>query len=186
MQYWNGSSGEQSPKAGSDGEHQKRKKPPATSPKNQNPGIDIALRNLSREVGTSPQVFQALLECFEAQVEPLQDWAEDYMLGTVWRIKDMDNIRLKHDRESFESVAAQTLGIRSMLKEAVNKARTLKETWDNKFMIEGQTRIAKEAIIYAGGIIDLAERAATERLACKQLVFELEETRCLLDRDKHP
>lgn len=186
MAHWNGSPKTQIPKTSRKGKHHERKKPLTTTPRNQNPHIDIALRNLSHEISTSPRVFQALVQCFEAEVEPLRDWAEDYTLDTVWRNKVTDRIRRPCNRDRFESVAAPILGIRATLKEAVNKARTAKETWDDKFKIERQIRTAKKAILYSGGIIDLAERAAIERLTCKQLVFELEEARCLLDREKHP
>lgn len=139
-----------------------RSRQPRPQPRSQNPGIDIDLRSPSHEVGTSLEVFQALLECFEAQVGPLQDWAEDYTLDAVWRNKAMDKIRHKRDRESFESVAAQILGIRSMLKEAVNKAIAVKETWDDKSMIEWRK---KQSSTRAASSTSLRERQLSDWLA---------------------
>ncbi len=158
------------------------------APRNRNPGIDTALRNLDHEVGGSLKTFQALVEYFEAQVEPLQGWAEGYTLDTVWRNMVLDKARRRGDRERFEGLAARLLGTRAAAKEAVKNAKAIKETCDDKhkYRMERQIRTAKKAVIYLDGIIDLVERAASERLACKQLVFELEEARCLLDREKHP
>jgi hypothetical protein len=150
MPQWNGSPKTQIPKTSRNGKYHERKKPLTTPPRHQNPHIDIALRNLSHEVSTSLRMFQALVQCFEAEVEPLRDWAEDYTLDTVWRNKVTDRIRQPCNRDRFESVAERILGIRATLKEAVNKDRTAKETWDDKFKIERQIRTAKKAIFLLG------------------------------------
>ncbi len=166
--------------------HHESKKPSATPPMPQNPGIDTALRNLDYEVRNSLKIFQALVQCFEVQIEPLRDWAEGYTLDTVWRNMVTEKGRRQRDRERFEGVAARLLGTRVTVKEAVKNAKALKDACHDKYKLERQIRTAKKAILYANGIIDLVERAASERLACKQLVFELEEASCLLDRKKHP
>ncbi|KAK4105732.1 hypothetical protein N658DRAFT_131085 [Parathielavia hyrcaniae] len=163
------------------------KKPSQTLSRNQNPGIDIALRNLNHEVGASLKTFRAFVQCFEAEIEPLRGWAEAYTLDTVWRNKVKDKCRRhKRDKERFEDVTGRIGDCRVALKGAVKNAKILKELWDDKYKIEDQIRAAKKALLYADSIIDLAERASSERVACKQLVFELEEARCLLDGEKHP
>jgi hypothetical protein len=169
----------------SETKHPGMKKPWAAS-RNQNPGIDTALRSLTHEVNTSTKTFQAFVQCFEADVESLQDWAEDDTLDTVWRNKVKDKCREKRDRERFEGAAGRIVDARAAIKSAVKNAKALKESWHDRYEIERQIRTAKKTLLYCDGIIELAERAASERLACKQLVSELEEVRCLLDRKKHP
>ncbi len=166
--------------------HHESKKSSATLPMHYNPGIDTALRNLDYEVSSSLKMFQALVQCFEVQIEPLRGWAEGYTLDTVWRNMVIAKGRRQRDREKFDGVTARLLGTRATVKEAVKNAKALKETCHDKYKMECQIRTAKKAILYANGIINLVERAASERLACKQLVFELEEASCLLDRKKHP
>jgi hypothetical protein len=180
-QYSKGSSGRSS-----ETKHQELKRPLAASRNNQNPGIDIALRSLTHEVNTSTKTFQEFVQCFEADVESLRAWAEDDTLDTVWRNKVKDKCREKCDRERFESAAGRIVDARAAIKIAVKNAKALKELWHDKYDIERQMRTAKKTLLYCDGIIELAERAASERLACKQLVSELEEVRCLLDRKKHP
>ena len=188
---WSGLSKKQSPRgyrSRSPGSNRHEpKKPSATPPMHHhNPGIDTALRNLDYEVSSSLKMFQALVQCFEVQIEPLRGWAEGFTLDTVWRNMVVEKSRRQRDRERFEGVAARLLGTRVTVKEAVKNAKALKEACHDKYKMERQIRTAKKAILYANGIIDLVERAASERLACKQLVFELEEASCLLDRKKHP
>ena len=154
--------------------------------RNQNPGIDVALRSLTHEVNASIKVFQAFVQCFEVDVESLRDWAEDDTLDTVWRNKVKDKCREKRDRERFDGAAGRIVDARAAIKSAVKNAKALKEACHDRYEIERQIRTAKKSLLYCDGIIDLAERAASERLACKQLVSELEEARCLLDRKKNP
>ncbi|GAB1310291.1 hypothetical protein MFIFM68171_00501 [Madurella fahalii] len=156
------------------------------TPRNENPGIDLALRNLSQEVNTSLAMFKALVQGFERQIEPLQDWAEDYTLDTIWKNKIRDQFRHKRERERFEGVVMRISGGRESVKDCITKAKALEATWDDRYKIEGQIRTARKALLYCDGIIDLAERAASERMACKQLVIELQDTKCLLGRKKHP
>jgi hypothetical protein len=161
-------------------------KKPSPASRNQNPGIDVALRNLTHEVNASIKTFQAFVQCFEADVESLRDWAEDDTLDTVWRNKVKDKCREKCDREKFEGAAGRIVDARAAIKGAVKNAKALKESWHDRYEIERQMRTAKKTLLYCDGIIDLAERAASERLACKQLLAELEEARSLLDPRKHP
>ncbi|KAK4154746.1 hypothetical protein C8A00DRAFT_42552 [Chaetomidium leptoderma] len=191
MPHWTRSSKKHSSSGsrsrGPSGQHREHKKPLATPPKNQNPGIDVALRNLDHEVRASLNMFRAIVQCFDVDIEPLRAWAEDYTLDTVWRNKVKDKVREKRDRERLEGVAGRIIDCRAAAKGAVKNAKALKETWGgDRYKIERQIRTAKKAILYCDGVIDLAERAASERLACKQLVLELEETKCLLDQNKHP
>lgn len=165
--------------------HQELKKPLVTT-RNQNPGVDVALRSLAHEINLSLKMFQAFVQCFDAEVETLRNWAEDYTLDTVWRNKVRDECRAKRHREKFEGVAGRILDARGAVKAAVKNAKALREVWDDRYEIERQIRTAKKTLLYCQGIIDLAERAAHERLACKQLVSELEEAKCLLDQKKHP
>ncbi|SPQ18049.1 203cb86d-28ea-4531-9ddc-6e77ffb4f0e6 [Thermothielavioides terrestris] len=156
------------------------------SPRNQNPGIDIALRNLDHEAGASLRVFRAFVQCFEREIESLQDWAEDYTLDTVWRNKIRNICRDRGEREKFRAAASRIASCREAVKEAVKNAKALREVWDDKFKLERQVRTAKKALLNSEWVINLAERAASERLACKQLVIELGEMRCLLEPSKHP
>ncbi|KAK3310212.1 uncharacterized protein B0T15DRAFT_517756 [Chaetomium strumarium] len=188
MPYWTGSPKRHAHRGsprGSDHNPRERKKP-LGMPRKENPGIDVALRNLHHEVSTSLKMFQAFVQCFESQVKPLQDWAEDYTLDTVWRNKVKDQFRGKRDRGKFEGAAARFLDNRTTIKNAVRNAKSLNEACDDKYKIEREIRTAKKALLYCDGIIDLAERSPSERLACKQLVTELEEVKCLLERRKHP
>jgi hypothetical protein len=162
------------------------KKPLVTLSRNQNPGIDAALRNLNHEVSASLKMLREFVQSFEAEIEPLQAWADDYTLDTAWRNKVKDKCRQKRDKAWFEGITGRIADSRATVKAAVKNAKILKDLWDDRYKIEDQIRTAKKALLYADSIIDLAERATHERLACKQLVFELEETRCLLDRKKHP
>jgi hypothetical protein len=191
MPYWTRPLKKRGPKAGSsrglESKHHKFLKKPLATPKDHlSLGIDVALRNLNHEVSASLKMLQALVHCFEIDVEPLRGWAEEYTLDTVWRNKVKEKFREKRDRERFEGVAARISGNRATVKGAVKNAKALKEAWEDRHTIERQIRTAKKAIVFCDGIIELAERAATERLACKQLIVELEEARCLLDRKKHP
>ncbi|KAK4242642.1 hypothetical protein C8A03DRAFT_29066 [Achaetomium macrosporum] len=188
MPYWTGSPKKHAHRGSNRDSDNKPREPKKSlfTPRNENPGIDVALRNLHHEVSTSLKMFQAFVQCFESQVEPLQDWAEDYTLDTVWRNKVKDQFREKRDRVKFEGVAARILDNRATVKNAVRNAKALKEACDDKYRMEREIRTAKKALLYCDGIIDLADRAASERLACKQLVTELEEVRCLLERKKHP
>ncbi|KAL2023669.1 hypothetical protein VTK56DRAFT_1826 [Thermocarpiscus australiensis] len=161
-------------------------KKPAATLRNQNPGVDLALRNLSHELGVSLKNFQAFAQSFEDETEQLRDWAEEYTLDTIWKNKVKANSRERRDREVFGGMAGRILWSRATIKDSVAKAKALKATWDDKYKIERQIRTAKKALLYCDGIVDLAERAASERLACKQLLLELEEAADLLDRKKHP
>jgi hypothetical protein len=183
MPHWTGS-----PKRScrSDSRTHDPKKPLGTLSRNQNPGIDVALRNLNHEVGGSLKMLQAFVQTFEAETEPLQDWATEYTLDTIWRNKVKDKCRQKRDKERFEGMTARIADSRATVKAAVKNAKIVKDLWDDRYKIEEQIRAAKKALLYADSIIGLAERATNERVACKQLLFELEETRCLLDRKKHP
>lgn len=165
--------------------HQEVKKSIA-APASQNPGIDIALRNLYHEISNSLKTFQALVQCFELEIEPLRNWADGHTLDTVWRNKVKTACREKLNRERIQAVAGRIIDTRATLKSAVKSANALKEAWNDGHEIESQIRTAKKGILYCDGIIDLAERAASERLACRQLVSELKEARSLLDRKKHP
>lgn len=155
------------------------------TPENGIPRIDLALRNLSQEVNASLVMFKALVRDFESQVEPLQYWAEDYTLDTIWKNKIKDKFRHKRERERFEGAAVRISGSRASVKDSIAKAKALKTAWDDRYEIEGQIRAARKALLYCDGIIDLDERAASERLACKQLVVELEDTKYLLGRKNH-
>ena len=77
-------------------------------------------------------------------------------------------------------MSGQILGYRVSVKDAIGKAKTVEAAWDDRYKMERQIRTGKKAILYCDGIIHLAERALSERLACKQLVLELEEARSLL------
>ncbi|KAK4136540.1 hypothetical protein BT67DRAFT_374151 [Trichocladium antarcticum] len=168
-----------------DGRHHKPKKHvPAT--RHPNPGIDVALRNLDHDVRTSLRISQAFVQDFDTQIKPLQEWAEDYTLDTIWRNIVRNKCRDKRDGERFGGMPERILRSRVSIKEAIGKAKTFKTTWDDQHGIERQIRTGKKALLYCDGIIDLAGRAGSERLACKQLVLELNEARCLLDRKRHP
>ncbi|AEO53375.1 hypothetical protein MYCTH_2313350 [Thermothelomyces thermophilus ATCC 42464] len=149
-------------------------------------GIDAILRNLHHEISSSLKMLQALVQCFEADVEALRPWAEESTLDTVWRNKVKKVFRGKRDKARFEGVAGRISASRAAIKGAVRTVKTVKAAWEDRHTVEGQIRTAKKAIVFCDGIVDLAERAASERAACKQLVTELEETICLLDRRKHP
>lgn len=166
--------------------HHGPKPPPLASPTNQNPGIDVALRNLNHEARISLGMYQVLFRDFEGQIEQLQDWADDYTLDTVWRNKIKDQYREKRNKERVEGVTIRILACRMSIKDAIAKAKVLKAAWDDQYRIEQQIRTAKKALLYCDGIINLAERATSERLACKLLLTELEETQGLLDGRKHP
>ncbi|KAL2136638.1 hypothetical protein VTI74DRAFT_2667 [Chaetomium olivicolor] len=190
MPRWSTSTKKDSPRGKSNGSGLDDKrhvlKKSLATPRNQNPGIDVALRNLNHEVTTALRMYQAFLQSFETQVQSLQSWAEDYTLDTIWRNMVRDRVRDKRHKEKFESVAGRLLASRASVKNATRTAKDIKEAWDDLYAIERQIRTAKKAALFCDGIINLAERAASERLACKQLVAELEEARCLLERRKHP
>ncbi|KAK3300241.1 uncharacterized protein B0H64DRAFT_369509 [Chaetomium fimeti] len=139
--------------------YQKLNNPPVI-PRARRPAIDVALRNLDHELNASLKVFQPLVQCFEADVEPIRGWAENITLDIVWRNKVKE-------------------------KDAVKDAIVMKEVWEGRHGLERQILTANKAIVFCDGIVGLAGRAASERLACKQLVVELEEARLLLSRKKH-
>lgn len=177
----------QAPKGSSrsrDSKHRSTKQ--LAAQRNHNHGIDVALRNLDHEVNTSLRMFQAFIQDFEDQIEPLQEWADEFTLDTVWRNKVKTKLRENRDRERLEGVPERVLACRVSLKEAIVEAKTVKAAWEDRYKIESQIRTAKKAVLYCDGIIDLAEMAASERQACKQLVLELDEARGLLDRKRHP
>ncbi|KAJ4297036.1 hypothetical protein N0V88_003952 [Collariella sp. IMI 366227] len=187
MPRWSTSTKKGSPRGGksSRGSEANKLKKPLTNPRNQNPGIDVALRSLNHEVVASLRIYQTVLRTFEGLVQALQDWAEDYTLDTIWRNMVRDKLRDKREKEFFESVATRVLASRASVKDAIKASRGIKETWDDVYDIEQQVRTAKKAVLFCDGIISLAERAARERLACKQLVVELEEAKSLLSRKRH-
>lgn len=154
-------------------------------PRSQGPAIDTALRSLRHELSASLKIFQPLVQCFEADIEPLRDWAEELTLDTVWKNKAKKFFREKRDRRRYEGMATRISRSRATVKDAIKDAKVFKETWD-KHNLERQILTAKKAIVFCDGIVGLAERAASDRRACKQLVVELEEARSLLDRKKHP
>ncbi|KAH6853617.1 hypothetical protein B0I37DRAFT_11253 [Chaetomium sp. MPI-CAGE-AT-0009] len=166
--------------------YQKPNRPPVV-PRARTPAIDVALRNLDHELNASLKVVWALVQCFEVDIEPLRGWAEDLTLDMVWRNKVKEKFfREKRDRRRFEGMAARISDSKTVVKNAVKDARALKEAWEDKHTLERQILTANKAIVFCDGIVGLAGRAATERLACKQLVVELEEARSLLDRKRHP
>jgi hypothetical protein len=181
MRYWTASPKKPDPRV--NGKHSPGRKHHELK-RSQHPGIDVALRNLNDELRTSLKAFRELVQGFEAEIEPLRAWAEDYTLDTVWRNKVL--VCQKRDRERFEGVVTRISSARETVKGAMKNAKGLKETWEDKYKMERQIRTARKAVLYSDGIIGLAERAATERLACKQLVLELEEAVCLLDQKRHP
>jgi hypothetical protein len=186
---WTKSSRKQGPqdghRRGQRGEYQGANNP-FVVPKAQGPSIDIALRNLRHELSASLKIFQPLVQSFEADIEPLRDWAEDLTLDTVWKNRVKKFFREKRDRRRYEGMAARISHSRTAVKDAIKNAKVLKETWEDKHSLERQILTAKKAIVFCDGIVGLAERAASERLACKQLVVELEEAKSLLDWKKHP
>ncbi|KAK4248019.1 hypothetical protein C7999DRAFT_40770 [Corynascus novoguineensis] len=134
-------------------------------------GIDVALRNLNHEATASPMMLQELVQCFESDVEPLRPWVEEYTLDTVWRNKVKEKIFETRNKMKFDG-----------------NCKALKEASEDRYRIERQIWIAKKKkkVVFCDGILELAGRAASERLACKQLVTELVETNCLLNPRKHP
>jgi hypothetical protein len=161
--------------------------PPLISgPRNQNPGIDAALRNLCHEVTASIRTFQYIVDSFEEDTEALQGWAERETLDVIWRnkVKDMCS-RNKVDRQWIEGTAQRITTVKAFIKEAVRQAKVLKATWDNRYEIERQIRTAKKMLPYCDGIINLAGRAANEAQACEELVIELEEVQWMLGRWKN-
>lgn len=171
---------------GPDSKHHETKKA-ADAPGYQTLGIDAVLRNLHHEITASLNMFHTFVQCFEADVEPLKGWAEEHTLDTIWRNK-IKNQFLGNTRERarFHGVATRILAIRLALKGASKDTKALLRVWENKYVAERQLRTAKKAVVFCDGLIDLAERMASERQACKQLLIELEDTKCLLDRRKHP
>ncbi|KAH6650907.1 hypothetical protein F5144DRAFT_598324 [Chaetomium tenue] len=159
---------------------------PFVVPKAHNSTIEIALRSLRHELNASLKVFQALVQCFEADIEPIQSWAEDFTLDTVWKNKVKKFFREQQDKRGCERMTARISYSRAAVKDAIKNAKALKEASGGKHNLERQILTAKKAVAFCDGIVGLAERAASERLACKQLVVELEEARSLLDRKKHP
>ncbi|KAH6634262.1 hypothetical protein B0J18DRAFT_415677 [Chaetomium sp. MPI-SDFR-AT-0129] len=150
-------------------------------------GIDAALRNLHHEVTASLNMFHTFVQCFEADVEPLKGWADEHTLGTIWRNKIRNQFfGDKRERARFHGVATRIMSIRLALKGAAKDTKALLRVWENKYAAERQLRTAKKAVVFCDGLIDLAGRTASERQACKQLLIELEDTKCLLDRRKHP
>ncbi|KAK3393768.1 hypothetical protein B0H63DRAFT_27607 [Podospora didyma] len=155
------------------------------SPKPQNPGIDLALRNLSQEVVSSLKMYQSLVLGFDAQTELISDWADGSTLDTVWRNKIKDKFRDKRERERFEGVAGRIANCKKYLKESIRSGLSIKATSDTQYKVEQQIRTAKKALIYCECIIDLSQRAANERRACRDLVRELEELKDLLNQRKN-
>jgi hypothetical protein len=186
MRRWTNSPKKQASKGGSRDHKHREPIKPSTTARNPNPGIDITLRNLHHEVCSALRMFQALVQCFEHETKSLQSWAEEHTLDTVWRNKVKEQCRDKRERARFEGAAARLAGSRAALKNAIKLAKALRETWDDRHGIELQIWTAKKALVCAEWIVGLAERAASERLACRQLVTELEEARELLDSRRHP
>ncbi|KAK4129462.1 hypothetical protein N657DRAFT_76306 [Parathielavia appendiculata] len=79
------------------------RKPLETLSRNQNPGIDIALRNMNYEVGASLKTFRALVQCFEAEIEPLRDWAEERTLNTIWRNRSRTSAAINETRRGLRA-----------------------------------------------------------------------------------
>ncbi|KAK4451767.1 hypothetical protein QBC34DRAFT_400720 [Podospora aff. communis PSN243] len=150
-----------------------------------NPGIDIALRDLRKEVSDSIVVYQDLVQGFEEQTQGLKSWAEDSTLDMAWKNKVKDKFRSEREASRFASVMERIGNRQEAVKAAINRAQRGTPTWDTKHEVELQIRTAKKAAVYCDGILDLARRAADERRACHYLVQELKDVKSLLGRKRH-
>ncbi|KAK3341371.1 hypothetical protein B0T25DRAFT_573762 [Lasiosphaeria hispida] len=170
----------------SDNKLAKAKQNHSSDQKNFKPGIDVALRNLDQEVAASLKIFQGFVQGFEDQVQPLKSWTEDYTLDAIWKDKVKDKFREQREKERVVGVAERLSFCRDAVKDAVAKAKRFTPARSDKYSIERQIRTAKKALVYCDALVDLAKRAVEERVASRQLVDELGETKDLLHPKRHP
>ncbi|KAK0657551.1 hypothetical protein B0T16DRAFT_488674 [Cercophora newfieldiana] len=156
-----------------------------TEPRNQNPGIDIALRDLYQEVGGSFDVYQDLVQAFEEQTLALKTWAEESTLDMAWKNKVKDKLRSEREASKLFGVAERIGSRQEAVKAAINRAQRMVSTWERKHKIEHQIRTANKAIVCCDGVMDLAKRATKERHACWYLVQELKDMEYLLSWKRH-
>lgn len=154
-------------------------------PRNQNPGIDIALRDLRHEASKSVNVYEDLVCGFEEQTEALKDWAEESTLDMAWKNK-VDKLRSENEASQFAGVIERIASRQESVKSAMERAKQFISSWDERHEIELQIRTAKKAVLYCDGMVDLAKRAAEDRRACGYLVQELKDVKNLLTRKRHP
>ncbi|KAK3695062.1 hypothetical protein B0T22DRAFT_533994 [Podospora appendiculata] len=150
---------------------------------NKNLCLDVALRNLNQAVSASLKTYQAFLEGLESQTKLLEDWAEEFTLGTIWRSKARNKLRGKRDKEIFDAVAERISNCKAGIVDAVPGAQRISPPpVDDKYRLDRLIRTAKKALLCCDVIIPLAGRAVNERIACLQLVHELEEAEGPLSR----
>ncbi|KAK0731429.1 hypothetical protein B0H67DRAFT_456261, partial [Lasiosphaeris hirsuta] len=149
-------------------------------------GIDVALRNLNQEATASLNVFQNFVQGFEDQIQPLKSWVEDYTLDAIWKDKVKDKFREQREKDRFVGVAERLSFCRDAVKDAIAKARSFTPARREKYNIERQIWTAKKALVYCDALVDLARRAIEERVASRQLVDELGETKDLLHSKRQP
>jgi len=153
--------------------------------RNQNVGIDIALRDLYQEASASIGVYRGLVEGFEEETQALT-WAKGSTLDDLWKNKVKNRCRSEHEASKFAGVTERIRCRQDAVKAAIDRAQRAVSTWGEKHEIEHHIRTAKKAIVYCDGMVYLAKRAADERLACRYLMQELEDVKSLLDRKRHP
>ncbi|KAL1842546.1 hypothetical protein VTJ49DRAFT_5022 [Mycothermus thermophilus] len=162
--------------AGSDKTHQESKKQPI-GPRNQNPGIDVALRAFYHEIDPLVNLLQKTLNSFRDDTEKLRKWAEQDTLNTVWRNKIDYTCRNKTHKQLLEGAPGRFAAVKAYIKQALKQAKLLKETWDDRHDMERQVWVAKRMLQWCGQIIDLAQRVANEFPVCKELIWELQDVR---------
>lgn len=153
--------------------------------KRYNVAIEVALTGLYDGLTSALALFQAYDRSFESQVRQLTNWALDFTLDELWHNMITDKFREKDEPERFRS-AGEKISSRLQAVEQAVRAPQTSRTDKQRYNLERRRRAARKAVAHCEDIVELAERAGVERMACKFVVEEIIEVVGMLDPKTHP
>jgi len=146
--------------------------------------IELALTGLYEALTSALALFQGYDRSFESQVRQLTNWALDFTLDELWRNMIADKFREKDEPEKFRA-AAEKIGSRLQAVEQAARAPQVSKTDRQRYSLERRRRAARKAVAHCEDLVELAERAKVERVACKFVVEEIIEVVGMLDPKTH-
>lgn len=167
-----------------DGDELKPQKWNSPLTKRHNVAIELALTGLYEALTSALALFQAYERSFESQVRQLTAWALDFTLDELWRNMIADKFREKDEPEKFRA-AAEKIGSRLQDVEQAARAPQTGKTDRQRYRLERRRRAARKAVAHCEDVVELAERAKVERMACKFVVEEIIEVVGMLDPKTH-
>lgn len=142
--------------------------------------LESALREMHHTMTHALAVWKPYLSAYGDHTANVDSFAEPATRDALWR--DMLDAKLRdaNERRRYDGAADR-------LREGLRQVRAeLRETHDTGAGGESErrrercVRVARKAVVACEGIVALAGRAAGDRMACKDLVEEMEETARML------